>query len=209
MSNDKLLITELLSGRLLHDLAGSMGGIMFGLEELEFGNQEEALSLIKESFNDLLAKYKLMRQAYSISDDNLSFEQTKSNIENYLLKRKTKFTLEVSHFDASINCIEKVNKIISSLILTISGTVADIEQISALLNYTENKISLTIKISNEHKPLSRYFVDQLTSKSKIDLNTKNINIYLTSLLLEQYNTEIHFICKNNFIEINLSILSDT
>jgi len=87
-TKNTLLIMELLSGRLLHDIANSMNGIMFGLEEFEDGDQQEALSLIKESFNNLLAQYKVMKQAYSISDDNLNFSQSESNIHNYLLKKK-------------------------------------------------------------------------------------------------------------------------
>ncbi|WP_341808251.1 hypothetical protein [Wolbachia endosymbiont (group E) of Neria commutata] len=89
-----LLIMELLSGRLLHDFANSMNGIIFGLEEFETGDeddadaQKDALSLLKESFDDLMSKYKVMKQAYSSSADNSSFGQTKSNIENYLLKKK-------------------------------------------------------------------------------------------------------------------------
>lgn len=87
-TTNTLLITELISGRLLHDFANSMNGIMFGLEEVEDGDQKEGLSLIKEGFNDLLARYKIMKQAYSVSDNNFSFDQTKSNIESYLLKKK-------------------------------------------------------------------------------------------------------------------------
>ncbi|NUY39662.1 hypothetical protein GO684_03210 [Wolbachia endosymbiont of Litomosoides brasiliensis] len=89
-----LSITELLSGRLLHDFANSMNGIMFGLEELEVVHQNgadvcrKALLLLKESSNDLIYKHKVMKQAYSSSADNHSFNQTKSNIENYLLKKK-------------------------------------------------------------------------------------------------------------------------
>lgn len=82
-----LLITELLSGRLLHDFANSMNGIMFGLEELEVIDKE-ALSFLKESSDDLIYKHKVMKQAYSSSMDNYSFDKTKSNIENYLLKKK-------------------------------------------------------------------------------------------------------------------------
>ncbi|MBV0899493.1 MAG: hypothetical protein KTV77_01835 [Wolbachia endosymbiont of Fragariocoptes setiger] len=88
MSKKTLLMMELISGRLLHDFANSMNGIMFGLEELETGDQNEALSLIKESFNDLLTKYKVIKQAYSVSGHNLSFTQTKMNINDYLLKKK-------------------------------------------------------------------------------------------------------------------------
>ncbi|MDR2831775.1 MAG: hypothetical protein LBV62_02585 [Rickettsiales bacterium] len=89
-----LLVTELLSGRLLHDFANSMNGIMFGLEEFEAGDendadaQKEALSLLKESSDDLIYKHKVMKQAYSSSADNLSFGQTKLNIKKYLLKKK-------------------------------------------------------------------------------------------------------------------------
>ncbi|RDD34464.1 hypothetical protein Wcon_01453 [Wolbachia endosymbiont of Cylisticus convexus] len=94
MNKNILLITELLSGRMLHDFANSMNGIMFGLEELEVVDennaniQKGALSLLKESSDDLIYKYKVMKQAYSSSSDNCSFDKTKSNIENYLLKKK-------------------------------------------------------------------------------------------------------------------------
>ncbi len=88
-----LLITELLSGRLLHDFANSMNGIMFALEELEAGGKndagawKEALSLLRESSDDLMYKHKVMKQAYSSSADNRSFDRTKLNTENYLLKK--------------------------------------------------------------------------------------------------------------------------
>ncbi|QKX02685.1 hypothetical protein GOY07_00195 [Wolbachia endosymbiont of Litomosoides sigmodontis] len=89
-----LSITELLSGKLLHDFANSMNGIMCGLEELEVVHQngtnvcKEALLLLRESSDDLIYKHKVMKQAYSSSADNHSFNQTKLNIANYLLKKK-------------------------------------------------------------------------------------------------------------------------
>lgn len=91
MNKNIMLITECLSGRILHDFASSMQGIVGGLEELEENNpnvQNEALSLLKESFDDLIYKYKVMKRAYSHSSDNCSFVKTKSNIENYFLKKK-------------------------------------------------------------------------------------------------------------------------
>lgn len=84
---------ELLSGRLLHDFANSMNGIMFGLEEFDENDydndaQNDALSLLKESSYYLIYQHNVMKQAYSSSADNRSFDQTKSNIKNYLLKKK-------------------------------------------------------------------------------------------------------------------------
>lgn len=94
MNKNILSITESLSGRILHDFANSMTGINFGLEDLEVidrntpNMQKKALSLLKESYDDLIYKYKVMKQAYSSSLDNHSFDETKSNIGNYLLKKK-------------------------------------------------------------------------------------------------------------------------
>ncbi|WP_253299853.1 hypothetical protein [Wolbachia endosymbiont of Chironomus riparius] len=88
MSGNKLLIIEVLSGRILHDFANSMNSIVFGLEECKVGDQKAGISLIQKGFDHLFVKYKVMKQAYSASGDNLSFYKTKSNIENYLLKKK-------------------------------------------------------------------------------------------------------------------------
>ncbi|APR98769.1 hypothetical protein [Wolbachia endosymbiont of Folsomia candida] len=88
-----VLIMELLSGRLLHDFANSMSGIMSSVEEFETGDkndadaQKDAFSLLKESSDDLMSKHKVMKQAYSSSGDNSSFDLTKSNIKNYLKKK--------------------------------------------------------------------------------------------------------------------------
>ncbi|WP_395463105.1 hypothetical protein [Wolbachia endosymbiont of Cantharis cryptica] len=71
-----------------------MNGIMFGLEELEAGDkndaksQKEALSLLKESSDYLRYTHIVMKQAYSSSEDNRSFYKTKLNIKSYLLKKK-------------------------------------------------------------------------------------------------------------------------
>lgn len=104
-------------------------------------------------------------------------------------------------FHVETDLIEKINKIISSMVLTISAAMAEIEEISIMLSEAGNRTLLTIKISNEHKALSRHLVYKFTTKSNIDFNTKNINTYLTLLLLERYSTEAHFVCENNFIEI--------
>ncbi|MDG7056326.1 MAG: hypothetical protein LKM44_02440 [Wolbachia endosymbiont of Meromenopon meropis] len=94
MSKNVLLITELLSGRLLHDFANSMNGIFFALEELEENNKNDnnsfrkTLLLLRESVDDLMHKHKVMKQAYSSSLDNDSLGKSKLNIENFLLKKK-------------------------------------------------------------------------------------------------------------------------
>ncbi|CCF78131.1 hypothetical protein wOo_04370 [Wolbachia endosymbiont of Onchocerca ochengi] len=99
--------------------------------------------------------------------------------------------------------IEKINKIISNMALTIASVIAEVELVSVLLSQTEGKTLLTIKILNKHKLMSKSLANKLTKKDSINLNAKDVNVYMTSLLLEYYNTEIHCSCKNNLLEIGL------
>ncbi len=66
--------------------------------------------------------------------------------------------------------------------------MAEVELVSVLLSQTEDKMLLTIRILNEYKPISKSLVDKLIKKNNTNLNTKDINIYMASLLLEYYNT---------------------
>ncbi|RDD34465.1 hypothetical protein Wcon_01454 [Wolbachia endosymbiont of Cylisticus convexus] len=91
------------------------------------------------------------------------------------------------------------------MVITIASAVAEVELVSILLSQTEDKTLLTIKILNEHKPISKSLVNKLTKKNDIDLDTKDISIYMTSLLLEHYNTEINCTCESNSLRIDLTI----
>ncbi|QKX02651.1 hypothetical protein GOY12_03640 [Wolbachia endosymbiont of Dirofilaria (Dirofilaria) immitis] len=94
------------------------------------------------------------------------------------------------------------------MVLTIASVVAEVELVSILLTQTEGKILLTIKILNKHKPMSKSLVNKLTRKDNINLNSKDVNVYMTSLLLEYYNTEIHCSYKNNLLEISLVLTQE-
>lgn len=89
------------------------------------------------------------------------------------------------------------------MILCISSAVADVEQILISLDKIEDKVLLNIKISNNLKILSGSLIDKFTSKSKLDLSTKNINTHLILLLLKYYNTETKFTHEGNSITVKI------
>lgn len=90
------------------------------------------------------------------------------------------------------------------MVIAIISAVAQIELVSILLTKTEDKTLLTIKVVNEHKSISTLLVSKLTKKNDIRLDTKDIIIYMTSLLLEQYNTKINCTCESNSLNIGLT-----
>lgn len=91
------------------------------------------------------------------------------------------------------------------MVITIASAVAEIEQMSVLLSQAEGKALLTVQVLNEHKPISRSLVEKLNKKKDNNLNTKDISIYMTYLLLEHYNAKMHCTCENNSLEIGLII----
>ncbi|WP_353288133.1 histidine phosphotransferase family protein [Wolbachia endosymbiont (group B) of Gerris lacustris] len=120
------------------------------------------------------------------------------------IKKKVKLKWRISECPTE-NLIERINKIISNMVITIVSAVAQIELVSILLTKTEDKTLLTIKVVNKHKSISTSLVSKLTKKNDINLDTKDISIYMTSLLLEHYNTKINYTCESNSLNIGLTI----
>ncbi|XGA09028.1 MAG: hypothetical protein U0X86_001397 [Wolbachia endosymbiont of Xenopsylla cheopis] len=90
MDRDILLsVVELITARLFHDFASPMNGIINSVEFFESDSvEEESLSILRDGSNSLLHKFKIMRQAYSFSESNSNFAETKNNIINYLSYKK-------------------------------------------------------------------------------------------------------------------------
>ncbi|MGL9689048.1 MAG: histidine phosphotransferase family protein [Wolbachia sp.] len=104
-----------------------------------------------------------------------------------------------------VSLIEKINKIISSMVITIASAVAEVERVSILLSQEKDKTLLTMQVSSEHKPLSKSLVEKLSKKKDNSLNTKDVSIYMTYLLLEHYNAKINCTCENSLLEIGLTL----
>ncbi len=104
-----------------------------------------------------------------------------------------------------LDFIEKINKIISNMVITIASIVAEIEQMSVLLSQTKYETLLTMQVLNDHKPLSRSLVANLNKKENNNLSTKDISIYMTYLLLKHYNAKMHYTCRNNLLEIRFNL----
>ncbi|MDG7055492.1 MAG: hypothetical protein LJD31_03030 [Wolbachia endosymbiont of Menacanthus eurysternus] len=118
---------------------------------------------------------------------------------------KLTWKTDVYFVKCKVSLIEKINKIISNMVITIASAVAEVERMSVLLSQEKDKTLLTMQVSSEHRPLSKSLVEKLSKKRDDNLNTKDISIYMTYLLLEHYNAKIHCTCENNLLEIGLTL----
>ncbi|MDG7052829.1 MAG: hypothetical protein LKM45_02980 [Wolbachia endosymbiont of Alcedoecus sp.] len=118
---------------------------------------------------------------------------------------KLTWKTDVYFVKCKVSLIEKINRIISNMVITIASAVAEVERMSVLLSKGKDKTLLTMQVSSEDRPLSKSLVEKLSKKRDDNLNTKDISIYMTYLLLEHYNAKIHCTCENNLLEIGLTL----
>ncbi|WP_078400132.1 histidine phosphotransferase family protein [Ehrlichia ruminantium] len=195
-NNDVLSNIELISARLLHDLAGSVGAIVNYIECL---GDDESLSrsmmpLLSDASNDVMNKFKLLKQAYSISDDNGDFNSTKYNIENYLTRKKVilEWHVNVQIFDAEL--IEKINKLLTNMVMVLMLFVINGNKVKIMLSSMSDGNLLIEVIANAqiiemHESIKSILNGDITS---VELTTRNVQVSFLMLLISNYNARIAY-----------------
>ncbi|WP_236715952.1 histidine phosphotransferase family protein, partial [Ehrlichia ruminantium] len=195
-NNDVLSNIELISAKLLHDLAGSVGAIVNYIECL---GDDESLSrsmmpLLSDASNDVMNKFKLLKQAYSISDDNGDFNSTKYNIENYLTRKKVilEWHVNVQIFDAEL--IEKINKLLTNMVMVLMLFVINGNKVKIMLSSMSDGNLLIEVIANAqiiemHESIKSILNGDITS---VELTTRNVQVSFLMLLISNYNARIAY-----------------
>lgn len=195
MNQDTVLsIVELLTARLFHDFASPMSGIINSVEFFESDSvEEEALSILQEGSSSLLYKFKIMRQAYSFSESNSNFEETKSNIINYLSYKKIEVKWSIGNLNAEDeDLISKINKVIANIAILINYKITSCSTVLLIVKEEGNKIVITAKMTKKGENISSLLKTALENVDNNQLDTKNINAYFLHLLLKSYNANIKY-----------------
>ncbi|AAV86875.1 histidine phosphotransferase family protein [Anaplasma marginale] len=200
---------EVLSARLLHDLAGSVGAMVSYVECLvEDPESEGTLRSLEEASEEIIARFRLLRQAYSLSEDNASFDKTQSNIRQYLQKRGVAQLLwEVEAQFADAELVEKVNRLLAhiallSVMLMVRGEEVAVSVVDAA---EEGSVRLRAKLKADEVAMHRD-IERVLVYRDIDacqLNTRNIQAYFMSLLLMRYGATFCYDAYDAIIEITL------
>ncbi|KJV66986.1 hypothetical protein APHNP_1311 [Anaplasma phagocytophilum str. ApNP] len=79
---------EAFAAKLLHDVAGSVGSVVSYIEcFLDDPESDDIRVCLEEAAVEMISRFRLIRQAYSGSEDNSCFDTTREHIEKYLKKR--------------------------------------------------------------------------------------------------------------------------
>ncbi|MGN7678875.1 MAG: histidine phosphotransferase family protein [Anaplasma sp.] len=204
---DVLANMEVLSARLLHDLAGSVGSVVSYVECLvEDPKSEDALQSLEKASAEIVARFRLLRQAYSASEDNSCFNKTKDNVEKYLQRRGiAQLTWKIESQFVDTELIEKVNRLLSHCVLLSVMLMVRGKGMSVAVRTTEEGVQMQIKLSASevemHRDIERVLVYRDTDACQ--LNTRNVQAYFMSLLIMQYGATFRYEAHDPLIEIVL------
>ena len=207
--NDILLNVELVSARLLHDLAGSVGAIVNYIECLSDDENlsEDMVPLLSDAANDVMNKFKLLKQAYSISDDNGDFNSTKYNIESYLKRKKVVLEWDVNVQVFDVELVEKINKLLANTVMILMLFMINGSQVKILLSKSNTGDLLIETIAHAQKIEIHESIKNILDKNMtdIELTTKNIQARVFMLLLDSYDAKMTYNVQESVFKLSICL----
>lgn len=205
-------ITELLSTKFCHDLAGPIGGINNGIELLkEDGDEpESALQLLELSGKEALSRLQMFRQVYGMAaaEGVISLNEIKTLVNSYFANSKLAIEWQNIELDPALQSYGRMQgKLILNIILVTA---------SCLIGAGKIKISLE-KIKNTKKFIARGEAIKIKVDEKLnkilsgdfkveDFDTKTIQAFVTQLQAKKLGKVIKLQSEENFIEISVDNL---
>ena len=197
---------EVLSARLLHDVAGSIGSVISYVEcVLDDPESDDVKGCLEEAVEGMVSRFRFIRQAYSASEDNSSFENTKNHVEQYLKKRGmtlSSWQIEVQFSDTEF--VEKVNKLIVQAVLFSAMIMVRGHGISVTVRKSGNTVKLKLFLEAEEVSVHKDIEDIIPCGCSGVLTTHNVQAYFMFLLCQEYRAEFLHDIETKTVEIILT-----
>lgn len=204
-------LLELISDKIFHDLAGSIGAINNGVDFLTSENdfmREKSIELIQDSSNRLITIIKLFRLLYGTikSEGEANLNDIKNTIEEYFQFSKIKIDWPNDHlFVQNYSINDRVAKLIISIIIASTSILTNKGLISIRLNKIPTGCQINLEVSDKDIKIKNSYL-QILSKNYTEetIDHKNISFYLVKrfvdlmdieLIVKEQDQQINFIIK--------------
>lgn len=184
---DELKILELMSARLVHDLAGPIGAVNNSMDFLEEDNEiikQRALEITKSSSAESVLRLRFFRQAYgSLSNNEASSDELHNLIEEFLAK--TKIELDWTNKQATVSML------FAKLMLNFTILATTSLVYGGKLEFLVSEDKLIIKFLSENL----IFSDEtnlllLGNSENVIISSLNIQIYYTYMIMKKFNCNL-------------------
>ena len=203
---EELSNMEVLAARLLHDVAGSIGSVVSYVEcFLEDPDSHDMRCSLEEAVEGMIARFRLVRQAYSTSEDNSSFDNTRRHIEEYLKKRgisRLDWSIEARFADA--DTVEKVNKLIIQAVLFSVMMMVKGKAIAVSVKQDAGTIIILLRLHADELAVHEDVKDIFNSEGEVGkLTTHNVQAYFMLLLCSKYQAVVRYDVEDSLVELRL------
>lgn len=197
MSLSKRDLSEFMIAKLIHDIAGPVGAVSNGIEYLDGDDtpiKEQALTLVKESSQHLMARVQFYRIAYGYIylTTEISIAHLKQLATQFFENGKVTLVWDNAYTDAcGIPLSNKLGKLTLNLLLMCAACLLEGGTITVMLERVNGgkQISVIGKGSKILvKPEWRYIL--LQDDYAGDVDTKNIQLYYTRQLIKDCQVEL-------------------
>ena len=197
MNSNIYLLSEFITTRICHDLAGASSAIANGVEFLSGDDDfvSEAKDLIAMSSNAIGAKIKLFRLAFGLVDKRLAdFESLKQTLNEYF---KENNNITINWQQTSVDDFDVNQKIILGRLILLTGIISsDILPRGGILTIKTSPRAINIAANSDKLIMNQELNNIITlwttnlDTNEIIENTTPKNIPLTYALITGFNADI-------------------
>ncbi|QLL66458.1 hypothetical protein O998_00930 [Anaplasma phagocytophilum str. Norway variant1] len=203
----ELASMEAFAAKLLHDVAGSVGSVVSYIEcFLDDPESDDIRVCLEEAAVEMISRFRLIRQAYSGSEDNSCFDTTREHIEKYLKKRgipSFSLCIEGQFYDAKL--VEQVNRLLVQAALFSAMAMVRGKGISVSISQTESMVAIRLVLDAEEISVHKDVESVLENANACALTTHNVQAYFMTLLCTEYGATLRYDPENALVEVVLAL----
>jgi hypothetical protein len=196
-------LMQILSGKILHDIASSSGVVANGYEILEEGGDDESISfakdLLREGSSSLVAKVKFYRLLFSAKSEEgkIKTNELIDIINSYFSKLKIKF-----------NSLDELKQLGEEISLIRAGIVALGIYNLATLIMLKGEIKIEVKnqkilLTSSNSNIFNSKIDRFLKGETADVSAETIQYLFTSFYKNTYGISFKLLNNNGDLSVEI------
>lgn len=213
---DPIELSEIITVKICHDLAGPIGAMNNGVELLrdkESGAhiQEESINLIEVSAQESVSKLMYFRQCYGTAsfDGEHNLEALRNITLNYFNRTKTTIDWQLPKPAPGVNSIPTIptlaTKIVLNAILVVAGCLVFGGTVRIRVARDFHKTPITIRGEGKLVKLTPEIIAPLVEQTAhTDATIKNLPSYLMAKFIKDSAAQFSYSNDETFVEFNIT-----
>lgn len=204
---DDIKLSELISVKICHDLAGPVGAVSNGVEllkDFDADIKEKSIELVEGSAKDAVARILYFRHAFGTvnSGSDITLETIKNLSENVFKSKNIKFIWSVGDKEG-LSFKDGFGKLVLNMVQTVSDCLMKGGDVSVNIEKKSSNYRVTITAKGEYVKVP-IDISAILGKEEVtlyDVNLKNVVQYLVINLAESMGMKVKLYSGDGSVEL--------